>query len=297
MASVLSAMWSSHSVPVSGRSVALSYGGNACVLALDPTASGAVTAQGSPTVALDGCSVFSDSNSGSAVSVGGSATVSAVSVGAVGTVSGAGNISTTQGVTSGDSAIADPYASSSYPSFSGCDAHNLTAKTTVTISPGVYCGGIGLNAGANVTMNPGIYYLDQGSLSVNGSATLTGTGVTIVFTSSTGKNYATATINGGATVNLTPPLSGSTKAIALFGDRNMPVGTTFKLNGGSSQVLAGATYLPEAAVNYSGGNSSSNGCAQLIGDTVTLTGNSNFAINCPGTPIKPIGSSAAKLVE
>jgi hypothetical protein len=146
-------------------------------------------------------------------------------------------------------------------------------------------------------MNPGIYYMDQGSLSVNGSATLTGTGVTIVFTSSTGNNYATATINGGATVNLTAPTSGPTAGIVLFGDRNMPQGTVFKLNGGSSQVLAGATYLPKAAVSYAGGNSSSNGCAQLIGDTVTLTGNSNFALTCPGMPVKPIGSSSAKLIE
>src|SRR5260370_42096274 len=131
MASVLSAMWSSHSVPVSGRSVALSYGGNACVLALDPTASGAVTAQGSTTVALDGCSVFSDSNSGSSVSVGGSATVSAVSGGAGGPGSGAGHISTTPSVTSGDSGNADPHARSSYPSFSRCAPQNLTRQTTI----------------------------------------------------------------------------------------------------------------------------------------------------------------------
>lgn len=54
---------------------------------------------------------------------------------------------------------------------------------------------------------------------MNGSATLTGTGVTLVFTSS-GNNYASATINGGATVNLTAPATGSTAGIVLFGDRN-----------------------------------------------------------------------------
>jgi Flp pilus assembly protein TadG len=296
-ARLFSAIWGSQQVPVSSRSVAKSYGGVACVLALDPTASGAINAQGSTSVALNACALYSDSNSSSSVNVGGSATISTLSVGVVGGVSGASKITTVQGITTGGSSIPDPYAGASYPSFSGCDAHNYTAKATVTINPGVYCGGISLNAGANVTLSPGVYYIDQGSLSVNGSATLTGTGVTIVFTSSTGNNYATATINGGATVNLTPPTSGPTAGIVLFGDRNMPVGASFKLNGGASQVLVGATYLPKGAVQFAGGNSSANSCAQLVGDTVTFTGNSNFAINCPGTPIKPIGSSAAKLVE
>ena len=46
----------------------------------------------------------------------------------------------------------------------------------MTINPGVYCNGISVHAGATLTLNPGIYYLDQGSLSVNGGATLTGVG-------------------------------------------------------------------------------------------------------------------------
>jgi hypothetical protein len=77
--------------------------------------------------------------------------------------------------------------------------------------------------------NPGIYYMDQGEFSVNGSAKLTGTGVTIIFTSSTGKNWPTASINGGATVNLTPPTTGPTVGVVMFGDRDIPVGTSVGL--------------------------------------------------------------------
>jgi Flp pilus assembly protein TadG len=294
---LFSALWSSQQVNVTARSVALGDGGLACVLALDPTASGAATAQGSTTVALNGCSLFSDSNDASSVTVGGSAQITALSVGAVGGIPSTSGITTTLGVSGGDAPISDPYANTSYPAFAGCDHHNYTAKNLVTIDPGVYCGGITLNAGANVTLNPGIYYLDQGDLSVNGSATLTGTGVTLVFTSSNGKNYSTATINGGATVNLTAPTSGPTAGIVIFADRNMPVGTAFKFNGGATQVLSGAVYVPKGAVTYAGGAGTTNGCSQLIGDTVTFTGNSNFAINCSGKGTKPIGSSTAKLVE
>jgi hypothetical protein len=227
----------------------------------------------------------------------GGATLSARSVSVVGGISGASSITTTDGTTTGAAAASDPYASASYPSFSGCDHHNFSSKATETIDPGVYCGGMSLNAGANVTLNPGTYYLDQGSLSINGGATLSGTGVTIVFTSSSGSNYATASINGGATINLTAPTTGATAGIVFFGDRNMPVGSSFKFEGGTSQVLGGALYLPKGAVGFAGGSGTGNACTQLIADTITFTGNSNFAVNCAGYGTKPLGSGLARLVE
>jgi hypothetical protein len=294
----LSVLWGSSQVNAQARSVALAAGGLACVLALDGTAAGAITAQGNTNVALNACSLFSNSNSATSITDGGSATVSAYSVGSVGGISGAASMSTTLGVTTGDAPLPDPYANTNFPSFSGCDAHNFTAKTTVTINPGVYCGGIALNANANVTLNPGTYYLDQGSLSVNGGAVLTGDGVTLVFTSSKGNNYATATINGGATVNLSAPTSGPLAGIIMFGDRAMPLGNSFKLNGGSNQSFSGAVYLPQGATEYAGGASTSiPTCTQLISDTVTFTGNSNFAINCGSQGTKPVGSMTARLIE
>ena len=64
--------------------------------------------------------------------------------------------------------------------------------------------------------------------------------MTLVFTSKNRNGYATATINGNATINLTSPSAGPTAGIVIFGDRNMPTGTTFKFNGGSTQYLGGA---------------------------------------------------------
>jgi hypothetical protein len=278
------------------RAVAIPTG-QGCVLALNGIASGAVTIQGTSAVNLANCSLYDDSNHGSALTVGGSGTLSALSVGVVGGESGASSITTIQGNRTGISPVADPYAGVPMPTFSGCDQHNFSAKKIVTISPGVYCGGMKLDAGAVVTLNPGIYILDQGSLSVAGGATLIGNGVTLFFTSSTGSNWATATINGGANVNLTAPSSGPTAGIVFFGDRRMPAGTAFKLNGGSTQVFGGALYLPEAAVTFAGGSGTSAvGCTQLVADTITFSGNSNFALNCNGSGIKSLGA-AAQLVE
>jgi hypothetical protein len=288
-------VWHSGEVTVSARAVALG-GGSGCVLALNRTGSGAITLQGSAQVALSSCNLNDNSNSGTALSIGGSGSLSARAISVVGNVSGTSGITTTNGISTGAAATVDSYASATFPAFSGCDQTNLTVKTATTIDHGVYCGGISINAGATLTLNPGIYYLDQGSLSMAGNATITGTGVTLVFTSSTGDNWATAAISGNAIINLTAPTSGPTAGIVLFGDRNMSVGTSFKLNGGGSQTFGGAVYLPKADLTFSGGTSSS-GCTQIIADTITFSGNSNLAINCSGYGTKSIGAATASLVE
>jgi Flp pilus assembly protein TadG len=282
---------------VSARAVALASGGNGCTLSLNSKARGATTVQGTAQVVLNGCDMYDDSDDPNALEVSGSGGVLARSVNVVGGISGTNKIEVTQDIATDQPVAPDPYAKVPNPSYSGCDSHNYNAKTTVTINPGVYCGGISLNAGAVVTMSPGIYYLDRGDLTVNGGATLTGNGVTLVFTSSTGQNYSNATINGGATINLTAPSSGPTAGIVLYGDRNMPTGTTFKFNGGATQYFGGAIYLPKGAINYAGGANTSTGCTQLIGDTVTFTGNSSLSIDCSAYKTKPIGSAVAKLVE
>jgi Flp pilus assembly protein TadG len=283
-------------VTVSARAVAVG-GGSGCVLALDRTASGAITLQGSAQVALAACNLNDNSNSGTALSIGGSGSLTANAVSVVGNISGSSGITAANGVATGAAAATDPYASATFPSFGGCDQNNLTVKTSITIDHGVYCGGISINAGATLTLNPGIYYLDQGSLSMAGNSTITGTGVTLVFTSSTGNNWANATINGNAVVNLTAPTSGPTAGIVFFGDRNMSVGTSFKLNGGGSQTFGGAVYLPKADLTFTGGATSNNGCTQIIADTITFSGNSNLAINCGSYGTKPLGSATASLVE
>ena len=130
-----------------------------------------------------------------------------------------------------------------------------------------------------------------------GGATLQGTGVTIIFTSSTGSNYADATINGGATLAITAPTTGPTAGIAMFGDRSMPTGTTFKFNGGDSQVIGGAVYVPKGTLQYAGGNNANTNCTQVIADTVTFVGNSLLKINCGGSGTRPIGTSVSSLVE
>jgi Flp pilus assembly protein TadG len=286
-------------IPLQVTSMAyVSTDATGCVLALDSSADSAIGMGGSTNVNLTNCSVYSDSNSPSALSVSGSAILAAESIGAVGGVSvSSSNVTTAEGVETHLQGLSDPYVDIQMPSFAGCTESNLTVKATMTIDPGVYCNGIGVNAGAVLTLNPGTYYIDRGSFSVNGGGTVSGAGVTLIFTSSTGNNWATLSINGNAIVNLTATGSGPTAGLVVFGDRNMPVGTAFKLNGGSSQVFGGAIYLPTGAISYSGGASTSSSCTQIIGDTVTFTGNSKIAINCSSYQTQPFGPTNLRLAS
>ena len=297
-ARLLSSIFATSTVTLTGRAVALpGNAGTGCVLSLNPIASGGVTSKGTSGITLNQCSVYDDSSDGTALVNGGSATIDALSVNVVGQISGGNGITTSQGVHVGISPVADPYADVVMPTPGACDYNNKTYKTTVTINPGVYCNGIQLNAGAIVTMNPGIYFIDRGSLQMAGGSTLQGTGVTIILTSSTGNNYADATINGGATLAITAPTTGPTAGIAIFGDRSMPTATTFKFNGGDNQVIGGAVYVPHGTLQYAGGNNANTNCTQVIGDTVSFVGNSLLKINCAGSGTRPIGTSVATLVE
>jgi len=295
-ARTFSALAGSGSVSIGGRAVAVKSGGQICLLALDPTAPGTISASGGANINMPQCGIFSDSNSPSSISLNGGATITALSAGASGGLSqtGGSSLTTTQGVTLNAAPMGDPYANVPLPSPSGCNPCTYTGGTQ-TINPGVYNGGISIGGSAQVTMNPGIYFMNGGSLSVSGGGTLTGNGVTIVFTGS-GSNYASASFSGGSRVNLTAPTSGTTAGMVFFGDRAMPTSTTFSLSGGNQFNFSGSLYLPSATVSISGGAGTGGPCQQIIADKLNLSGGGGFQAGCLGTGVRPIGMSA-RLVE
>ncbi|GLR85112.1 TadE/TadG family type IV pilus assembly protein [Bradyrhizobium iriomotense] len=296
---LLSSLFGSDPVVITARAVALPNSGTGCVLALNSSASPAVNVSGSNQLNLIKCNLYSNSSGSPSLNVAGSATVSANQVGVVGDVSGASNITATNGVRTHMRPISDPYANVSPPSEPSCDNKKYTINAngkTNSLSPGCYSGNITVNAGATLNLSAGIYYLDGANLSVSGNATITGTGVTLVFTGS-GSNWGTASIGSNAIIDLTAPTTGSTKGIVMYGDRSMPAGTAFNLTGGSTQNFGGAIYLPKANLSFSGGNGTSTSCTKIIADTLTFTGTSNLQVNCSALGTATIGSQTAQLVE
>jgi Putative Flp pilus-assembly TadE/G-like len=296
---MLSSLFGSGPVVITAKAVAKPKSGTGCVLGLDPTASSTVAVSGSNNLNLINCNLYSDSNAAPSLNVSGTARVSANQVGAVGTISGTSNITAPNGIKSGMRPVADPYQNvvPTMPTKSSCPnpSNKLQVKGNATLDPGVYCGDIAVNAGAILTLNPGIYYFYGANLQVSGNATITGSGVTLIFTGSNKDGWGSATIGSNANVTLTAPTSGTTQNIVMYSDRNMPLNTTFSLEGGGTQNFGGAIDLQKVALKFSGGNGTTTSCTQIIADTITFTGSSNVQVNCPGLPA--IGVQTADLID
>jgi Flp pilus assembly protein TadG len=266
---------------ITARAVAGAKPANNCIVSLATTGTGlSVTGNGS--ILSPNCGIAVNSSANNAITASGNGLISAQSITVVGNTNTTGNgtITATNGVTTGAAATTDPYAGVTLPSASGCNQNNfqLSGKSSQTINPGVFCGGIQLSGQSSLIMNPGVYFMDSGSFNVAGGATVTGTGVTIILTSSSGSGYGTVSLSGGSTVTLSSPTTGSTAGLLFVGLQQSANPSIF-FTGGSNQVLNGALYFPTSEVHYSG-NGAANPCVQIVAKNIIISGNGNVGNNC-----------------
>jgi hypothetical protein len=172
-----------------------------------------VTFNGNTNVTANGCDVDADSPSSSSVNTNGGGSVHAKDVRTVGGVSG-GNIFVTDslGIFTQSSSTPDPYAGRSIPSMpagSGPNKWSGTVHNTGTGSPPVMTITGNVDVKGNTTLDPGIYIINNGSFNDTGQNTVTGTGVTIILTSSNpASDTGTFSVTGGGGLNLTAPTTG-----------------------------------------------------------------------------------------
>lgn len=286
---------------VGARAVAIIGSGSYCVLQLG---NGGNVRIGNGAVAnLNQCGLAVNGSDSQALLVNGGANLNAQSVSVVGgaSVNNGGSINPSSALKTSQAPVADPYAGVAIPAYSGCgqgNGLNLSAwkSTPYALSPGVYCNGLSVSNGNSATLAPGVYIIDRGTFSFTG-ANLTGTGVTIVLTSSTGSNYASFVISNGATATLSAPTSGATAGLIFYGDRRAPTSTSSNFAGGAALNFTGAIYLPTETLtwdNGSGNNAST--CTELIAGKITLQGGASFQVNCPAG-VAAIGATSSDLVE
>jgi hypothetical protein len=298
------------SMTIRARAVAaVQVTGTACVLALDPTASGAVTNQGSTFVNMAGCSVAANSNSNTAITVSGNGALIADSLWTVGNYNKDGSATLTLAKPPVVHAweLDDPFADVHVPTLSGCNQTGLEINTSMTLNPGIYCGGLHAKSHANVTLNPGTYYMDAGDFQVDGGAVFrcncvnATDGVTIVMTSTgAASSIGKVTINGGVDMLLHAPTDAGNpfSGLLFYGDPRAPAGTD-KFNGGSNMLLTGSIYMPKHTVQWSGNNSSTAPtCTQIIANTVVFIGNSTINnTGCQAAGVMPLTITGVKVVE
>ena len=289
------------------RAVALAdSAGVACALALDPSASKAVSAQGGVAVTMNDCGVAANSTASNAIFVGGASSMSAAALSTPGGFStqGSGQLNIS-GIESTDAAaIPDPYADRTVPTPGTCTYAGQIKNTTRTLSPGTYCAS-GSNPAidikdSTVTLNPGVYILVDAGFSATGPTTvINGSGVTIVLTGTgSGSKIGSVNITSNPTLTLSAPTTGSTAGMVFFQDPRAPSsGGPDNIQAGASTSFTGALYFPTQELIYQGGTSSSSPCTQLIADTIQFQGGVTLNSGCVGVGITPIGMGAPRLVE
>ena len=260
--------------------------GDYCVISLESTTATGITMQGNATVNL-GCGMATNSQASNAVIGGGSSLITASPLAAVGGITPSSNFASGTELLPGSIAQRDPYSHLPQPDVSNCGGNTLNVGSNQTRSvnnaSGVTCFR-DIRIQGNVTFAPGVYIID-GSFDVGAQARVTGTGVTFILSSSTAatspSSIGQVTINGGATMQLSAPTSGTYAGVLFYQDRRAPNIDGNRINGNSSSFFQGAFYFPSQGMDFNGTTGMSTECVQIAARRVTFIGNSSIVNRCP----------------
>jgi len=277
---------SSVNVTTQGTAAVKSSSGNYyCVMALNPTAQAALqlTGNSSITIKAPKCVLQVNSKDLSAVTMNGNTTIQSVENCFVGGLQKVGNATIQPGPDASCKPIPDPFSNYQRPAFGGCDFTNykLSGSKSVTLQPGVYCGGMNFSGPVAVTFAPGLYVIKDGVITETGGS-FTGNGVTFFLTG----QGASLQMSGLANWRLTAPGAGAAgmPGFAIFLDQKGPSGipaSSSLLAGQSLLYFEGIVYLPGQDVSVTGNaeEEAPSPYTSYIGDTLRFVGNAELIIN------------------
>jgi Flp pilus assembly protein TadG len=275
-----------NSVKIGARAEATIGNSQFCVDILDP---GGLTFEDTGTVILNAptCGILDDSSSSDAFSAAGSATVTASAIDIHGGDRVSGNVQfpSAKPVLNAPKLL-DPlnWLNSQTPNTAPCTfTSTVNVTSNQTLNPGVYCGGISISGSSTVAFNPGTYVITGSTgLSISGSGTLTGTGVTFYFSN------GSLSMSGSTTMDIIAPTTGTYAGVLLF--QSPTDASPMTMSGSSSSKYQGAIYLPDAALTISGGG---NSAAYTILDVYSLdmSGSVDFSLGSDYSSL-PGGSPA-----
>jgi Flp pilus assembly protein TadG len=269
--------------------------GQFCVLALNKTAPGALTLNGNAAINITAsqCTLQINSNNSQAVSLNGNTSVASNNNCFVGGMVKVGNASISPAPQKCEP-VPDPFANYVKPTVGPCQYNNYSAsgKQTITLQPGVYCGGMSFSGQVSVNFAPGLYVIKDGVLNESGGTAFTGSGVTF-FVTGQGSGVQ---MSGQADWHLTAATSGPLPGFVFFLDPSGPSGlaaTSSTLAGNAELYFEGVAYFPKQQLTITG-NSEVQATAPysaFIADTITINGNGQLVLNSDpnATPV-PIPS-------
>ena len=252
------------------------------LLALDPSACGAINVHGKGDLFVHNAGIHANSDCSSALWFTGQSETFADEITSAGSHYIEGPASVTPTPVDAISPVTDPLATLPAPSFAGLPVFGdpfspttleINGPIGVTLTPGIYYGGIEITGQANVTFEPGTYILAGGGLQISGQGDVTGYGVFFYNTNDpikpTGDGaYGDLYIAGNGVVDFTPPTSGPYENLLFFQDRfnSQP----FYVAGNGLGGIQGTAYAPAALVDIAGTGTAT---AQFIASTIEVRGN------------------------
>jgi putative Flp pilus-assembly TadE/G-like protein len=186
-----------------------------CLLGLETKAPHTISLEKSALLTAPGCLVQSNSKSPIGMQSKNNAVIKA------GMICSAGGVALTvtgnysPAPTTDCPVLQDPLSSRAPPPVGACNYTNKVVDgISVTLPPGVYCGGLTLTNGAVVKLSSGIFIIKDGPLTVDGGASLSGTEVGIYLKGSA----ANLTFDADTTIDLSAPKDGPLAGILIFDD-------------------------------------------------------------------------------
>jgi Flp pilus assembly protein TadG len=310
LANLVTAIWgpSVNTVNVTTTAIAAFPTSSACILALDPTAAGALLVNNG-TLSNPNCWAAANSSSGSALNCNDCTIAGATTVGGGDAVSNNGHLNGSPNRTYA-SAIADPYAGTlthafltagmptapcspptvtgppgvqtyTYPQTGNCIISNppLPSGSTIVLSSGTQIAS-GLSLTGTINLSPGTYWITDGTLTLNGNTTLTcptcspgGAGVTIIFTTTQGSAGTIGTLSeiGNVTTILNAPSSGAYAGLLMVQDTIAGASAGAIGNAGT---LGGLIYFPNTNLSLIGNiQTDTSNCLMAVAGSLSLAGN------------------------
>lgn len=161
----------------------------------------------------------------------------------------------------------------------------INSQGKSSLEPGIYCGGLTVNATDELTLKPGIYAFRRGALTLNTSAKVIGKGVLFYFEDAQSPLF----LNGAAILQVSAPTSGAHAGILMFQGRQAKDSSVqFRINTSAGSFYNGAIYLPYAVVdwNVSGSLNSESKFTALITRVLNLYVSGTAFFKKPGKRAK-----------
>lgn len=218
---------------------------NICVIALEESGNGVIDLSHDANILASDCAVYSNSTHNTGIKAKNSATLTAAFICSAGGVQQSGANFTPSPILDCPPVI-DPLSARPTILPGVCD-HNdfeVNEDETVTLYPGVYCGGVKIEEGAVVTFDgstdDGIFVIKDGPLRAEGAASLAGDGVGFYFHGS----GAELDLRDSVSVDFTAPETGDLAGLIFYEHRNNTSGGDFRIMTDGVVELEGTIYLP-----------------------------------------------------